>query len=517
MLTVFRRLFAMAIAAALSATAFASWTTSKVDNGIQIERAGKPVARFVFGEAELKPYLHVHGPNGELLTEWKADQQFPHHRGIFIGWNKIQSDLGSDDLWHLRSGETFKVRGHTIRTSDTNATLHATIEWRSAKKDAENPLIVEERTLDISQRPDGTAQIDTRFTLRAERDLKLDGDLQHAGIHFRGSHELTKREKETKYLWEPPLDGPGGKVVSTNLKWCRLVFSIGEKSFAATQLNAPSNPVEELSWRAYGRFGFFFKKQLKRGESFTVNYRFLVGPHDGVSEEQQRQKIAEEYKKYAAAARYEVRSRHDPNGIGKFYLGREIAHVMGHQGADWLDRDEREREEAPDKMVELLGLKPGDHVADIGAGTGYITWRMAKKVGPSGKVYAVEIQQEMLDLLVPRMKQRGLDNVVPVLGGESDPKLPAESIDLAIMVDVYHELSEPAEMMENLLRALKPGGRIAFIEYRAEDPNVPIKAVHKMTEAQIRKEAAAAGLEWVQTISDLPWQHLVIARKPLSP
>lgn len=219
----------------------------------------------------------------------------------------------------------------------------------------------------------------------------------------------------------------------------------------------------------------------------------------------------------AADSRYETRAQHDPNGIGKFYLGREIAHVMGHQGADWLERPERAEEEKPDKMVELLGLQPGQAVADIGAGTGYISWRLAQKVGARGKVYGVDIQQEMLDLLAANMKQRGVTNVVPVLGSETDPKLPLGSIDLVIMVDVYHEFSEPFEMMQNIVAALKPGGRVAFVEYRAEDPEVPIKRVHKMSEAQVKKEAGAVGLAWERTISDLPRQHLILVRKPERP
>ena len=219
---------------------------------------------------------------------------------------------------------------------------------------------------------------------------------------------------------------------------------------------------------------------------------------------------------WAAENPYETRQQHDPNGIGKFYLGREIAHVMGHQGADWLERPERAEEEKPDQMIELLGLKNGQVVADIGAGTGYISWRMAQKVRPNGKVYAVDIQQEMLDLLGTNVKKRGITNVVPVLGTETDPRLPAGTVDLVIMVDVYHEFSEPLEMMRNIVKALKQGGRVAFVEYRAEDPNVPIKAVHKMSEAQVKKEAAAAGLEWEKTFTDLPRQHVILARKPLS-
>lgn len=204
----------------------------------------------------------------------------------------------------------------------------------------------------------------------------------------------------------------------------------------------------------------------------------------------------------------------DPNGIGKVYLGREIAHVMGHEGADWLERPERTLEEQPDKLVELLKLKPGDHVADIGAGTGYISRRMAEKVGARGKVYAVDIQQEMLDLLQVEMKKRGVSNVVSVLGDIADPKLPPNTIDLAIMVDVYHEFSHPYEMMRGIMRGLKSGGRVAFVEYRAEDPTVPIKRIHKMSEAQVKKEAATVGLEWLETVSELPWQHLIIFKKP---
>ena len=208
--------------------------------------------------------------------------------------------------------------------------------------------------------------------------------------------------------------------------------------------------------------------------------------------------------------RYETRAVHDPNGIGKFYLGREIAHVMGHQAADWLERPEREEEEKTSLLIEALNFKPGESVADIGAGTGYLTRRIAPKIRPGGKVYAVEIQQEMLDLLTNRLTKLGITNVVPVLGTVTDPRLPARGLDTIIMVDVYHEFDFPYEMTEAMGRALKPGGRMVFVEFRGEDPNVPIKLVHKMTEAQVKKEMAPHPLVWKETIRTLPWQHVII-------
>ena len=232
------------------------------------------------------------------------------------------------------------------------------------------------------------------------------------------------------------------------------------------------------------------------------------------------------------ALRYETRTAHDPNGIGKFYLGREIAQVMGHQGADWLERPEREQEERTDLLLPALKLKPGDTVADIGAGTGYYTRKLAQAVGgpltrpadtlsPSdgerdgvrGLVYAVEIQQEMLDLLTNKLAAEKIFNVKPVLGTITDPKLPRAAVDLILMVDVYHELDHPFEMVTAMCRSLKPGGRIVFVEFRAEDPKVAIKAVHKMSEAQVRKEMKVHPLEWVETIPTLPQQHIIVFRK----
>ena len=210
---------------------------------------------------------------------------------------------------------------------------------------------------------------------------------------------------------------------------------------------------------------------------------------------------------------YKQLKRPNIDGIGKFYMGREISHVMGHRGAKWLERPEREREEGTMEMINCLKLKAGDNVADIGVGTGYIAWRMAKKIGPKGTVYGVDIQPEMLEHLARNMAKRGLKNVKGVMGTIKNPKLPPNSIDLVIMVDVYHEFSFPYEMMRGIVKALKPGGRVAFVEYRGEDPKVPIKRLHKMTEAQVKKEAALFALKHAETYKKLPWQHVVFFRK----
>lgn len=201
------------------------------------------------------------------------------------------------------------------------------------------------------------------------------------------------------------------------------------------------------------------------------------------------------------------------DGTGKFYMGREISHVMGHQGADWLERPEREAEEKTDLLIESLKFRKGEVVADIGAGTGYLTRKIATAVGTNGVVYAVEIQQEMLDILTNKLAKLGTHNVKPALGTVTDPKLPAASVDTIIMVDVYHEFDHPHEMMQAMSKALRKGGRMVFVEYRAEDPNVPIKPLHKMTEAQVRKEAEAHPLVWHETISVLPRQHIIVFKK----
>lgn len=218
-------------------------------------------------------------------------------------------------------------------------------------------------------------------------------------------------------------------------------------------------------------------------------------------------------KKPVDKQRYEYRDKHDPEGIGKFYMGREIAFVMGFQAAGWLDRPEREKEEQTSKMIEALKLQPGEVVADVGAGSGAITFRLCDKVGPKGKVYAVDIQKEMIAILQERAKTKKVANIEIVQNTDTDPKLPADAIDLILMVDVYHELSHPFEMTEALVKALKPGGRLVFVEFKLEDPEVPIKLVHKMSQAQVKKEMAPHPLKWSETVGTLSWQHVIIFKK----
>lgn len=194
--------------------------------------------------------------------------------------------------------------------------------------------------------------------------------------------------------------------------------------------------------------------------------------------------------------------------------GRVYALPMGVQGAPWLERRDRDIEEEPDLAVRLLRVQRGSTIADIGAGSGYFTVRLARAVGGSGRVYATDIQQGMLDLLQQNVARAKLANVVPVLGTVDDPKLPAESIDLAIMVDVYHEFSQPQRMLQRIRESLKPGGRLVLLEYRAEDPNVPILPDHKMTKAQVKLEVEHEGFTQTRVYDDLPRQHLIIFTKP---
>lgn len=204
-----------------------------------------------------------------------------------------------------------------------------------------------------------------------------------------------------------------------------------------------------------------------------------------------------------------------PDGIGKWYMGREIAHVMGHQAAGWLERGNREAEERPSKMIEILKerLGPDDVFADIGAGTGYYSFRVAPLV-PKGKVLAVDIQQEMLDLTAQLARDKNVTNVEPVLGTTKDPRLPDGGVDWVLMVDAYHEFDHPREMMLAIFEDLKPGGQVVLLEFRAEDPTVSIKELHKMTEAQAIREMEIVGLRHVETLEDLPSQHVMFFEKP---
>lgn len=193
--------------------------------------------------------------------------------------------------------------------------------------------------------------------------------------------------------------------------------------------------------------------------------------------------------------------------------GRKIAGVMGMNGADWLVRPEREAEEQPEKALDALNLKPGMVVADIGAGVGYMSLRMARRVGPQGKVYANDLQPAMLDRLRQNASKAGIGNVVTVLGDTADPKLPANTMDLVLLVDVYHEFSAPQQMLKKIRETLKPDGRLVLLEYRAEDPNVPIIAEHKMTVDQVKKELEAEGFVLQPVIETLPRQHILILTK----
>jgi SAM-dependent methyltransferase len=202
----------------------------------------------------------------------------------------------------------------------------------------------------------------------------------------------------------------------------------------------------------------------------------------------------------AALTIYEQRQNHSPDGIGKYYMGREIAQVMGYTGAGWLERSSREGEEKPSQIVQLLNLEPDNIVADIGAGTGYLSFLIAPLL-PQGKVLAVDIQPQKIH------------NVEPILGTQTNPNLPEESIDLAIFVDAYHELAYPQEVMTEIVKALKPGGRVVLVEYRGENPLIMIKKLHKMTQKQVKKEMQSVGLVYQETKNSLPQQHFMVFAK----
>ena len=202
----------------------------------------------------------------------------------------------------------------------------------------------------------------------------------------------------------------------------------------------------------------------------------------------------------------------NPNGIGKLYEGREIARVMGYQGIPWLNRPEREKEENVSLLIKNMNIKPKDVIADIGAGSGYHVFKMAP-LAKEGLVYAIDIQPEMLAVINQQKAKKGVENVNMILGGEKSPNLPENSIDKVLMVDVYHEFNYPYEMLQSIKSSLKNNGKIYLIEYRAEDPLIPIKPIHKMTEKQAVKEFEIAGFRLVENIENLPWQHCMVFEK----
>ena len=287
---VMKHFLILSLLAAFNAQAL--WTVKPTPNpkapgeGLAIALDGKPVAHFVFGEGQKKPFLHVYGTKGELLTnpgagpDGKDFGRYPHHRGIYIGW-RIISD-GQFDLWHIHKGEIMRVKKiKNAKATESGVTIVADIEWRTGKVGKSDDLLISEtRTLVISQNNAGRTQVDFHTELTAARDLTLGGDLQHAGCHFRAHTEVAnKSTKYTSYLWEPEGKKAGnGKILSKEWKWNRLQFPIGGNWYSATQFNSPHQPVEELSWRDYGRFGFFFKKDLKKGETQKLAYRFHITP-----------------------------------------------------------------------------------------------------------------------------------------------------------------------------------------------------------------------------------------------
>lgn len=205
-------------------------------------------------------------------------------------------------------------------------------------------------------------------------------------------------------------------------------------------------------------------------------------------------------------------TRKEPPG---FYMGRRVADVMSYLGADWLVRDTREQEEHPEQMLDALKIPEGATVADVGAGVGYTSLRLARRVGPKGTVYSTDLQPEMIKMLISNAKEAGADRVIkPVLCTPTDQKLPASKLDLAIMVDVYHECSDPVATLQGIKKALKPGGRLVLVEFRGEDPDVPIKPEHKMTLRQVRKELEPQGFAFKDSLEFLPWQHIIIFEKP---
>ncbi len=278
----------------LNTSAWSEWTVVDRENDalpgriIEIDHDGTRVAGFVYGpqeEGQIKPYLSVYDEEGHRLTNPGIDSdgetrgRFPHHRGIFIGWNQVQSDLGSDDLWHLRGDERMELISIERKeaTSD-GARLDLLIHWLSSDRDDESNglLVAERRTIEVT-RMRGRTVVDHRSEMTAKRDLKLHGDLQHAGLHFRADAEVDEVRGDTKYLWSPAHLSPGGgRIVSDELNWVNFRYPLHGNWYSVTQLNRPENRSTELSWRDYGRFGFFFTDELSEGEVRTMTGRFLI-------------------------------------------------------------------------------------------------------------------------------------------------------------------------------------------------------------------------------------------------
>lgn len=310
----FSRFTVMAAFATTVASAFAAdWKLTKANNedlpgqNVTVTQGGKVVARFIYGSGQKMPYLAIYDDQGRLLTNSGLDKAGktvgiePHHRGIFIGWQQVKSDLGQTSLWGLGGEKSGKGKAgapaemavaelEQLTTTKDSATIVARIEWRDGSAPSgKNLLLTEKRTLTISRPAPGVAaQVDATFKLTPARDLSLGGNVQHAGIHMRVSHEVVAHADETSYLWSPenaPTAGKGysktkvnntGSVVGQDLQWGEFLFPLNGRWYSAVQMNAPKNPVEEFSTREYGRFGFFFNRDLKKGAPLELNYRFLV-------------------------------------------------------------------------------------------------------------------------------------------------------------------------------------------------------------------------------------------------
>ena len=307
---------------ALAGPALGDWSVEDRENPelpgrrVDLLKDSSVVAALIYGEGQMKTYLHVYDAQGNQLTMSGLDAEgkplglYPHHRGIFIGWNRIESDLGVDNLWGMGGRSRIDLADYNAEIRSDGVTLDTTMHWRSRHAgDDENRLIVENRRLTVT-RPDHRTIIDFDTTLTAERDVVLDGDVQHAGVHYRAHHTVNDRAGETAYLWEPTgLRDHGGRLISDEFQWVLFVYPKGDNWYLAAQLNAPTNPTEELSWRNYGRFGFFHRDALSAGESRDLSFRFIVQsiaapqtPGQLADNEQARLRalVGEYYQAYAA-------------------------------------------------------------------------------------------------------------------------------------------------------------------------------------------------------------------------